>query len=298
MVYFDARLSHHCPTVEVRIADVCLRRADARLAVLVRALVQTAARTPSREPPHRRRLQPCARRRETERHGLGEHPRVTGHRTDRRGSGGGGGPARRCARCSPTRVSGTRPRVIGRSCDSAGPGRTKQRRRAPAGLAKVVSQAAGRPHAGWERARIMQVRDLDLARPEPRPCRAAVASAPATGSPCAPQRCAEIFTVADMVVEAEYPTGTLLAFNGTTEWALDSVQLDQALWLPREDQLRLLEAAFLSLAPRGHREVPGARADPGRPERLFSSRTTPPTPPRCSRWCAPRCGACVLCSRQ
>lgn len=51
----------------------------------------------------------------------------------------------------------------------------------------------------------------------------------------------EVFTVADMVVEArEYPTGTLLAFNGTTEWALDSVQFDQALWLPREDQLREL----------------------------------------------------------
>jgi hypothetical protein len=59
----------------------------------------------------------------------------------------------------------------------------------------------------------------------------------------------EVFTVADMVVEArEYPTGTLLAFNGTTEWALDSIQLDQALWLPREDQLRdLLGTAFASL---------------------------------------------------
>ena len=43
----------------------------------------------------------------------------------------------------------------------------------------------------------------------------------------------EVFTVADMVVEArDYPNGTLLAFNGTTEWALDSVQLEQALWLP------------------------------------------------------------------
>ena len=60
----------------------------------------------------------------------------------------------------------------------------------------------------------------------------------------------EVFTVADMVVEArEYPTGTLLAFNGTTEWALDSVQLDQALWLPREDQLReLLGGTFRSLS--------------------------------------------------
>jgi hypothetical protein len=46
-----------------------------------------------------------------------------------------------------------------------------------------------------------------------------------------------------------YSTGTILAFNGTTEWALDSVALDDALWLPREDQLReLLRGAFRSLA--------------------------------------------------
>jgi glutamate---cysteine ligase / carboxylate-amine ligase len=45
MVYFDARLSPHQPTLEVRIADVCLRREDAvLLAALVRALVDTAAR--------------------------------------------------------------------------------------------------------------------------------------------------------------------------------------------------------------------------------------------------------------
>lgn len=45
MVYFDARLSQRYPTVEVRAADVCLRPQDALLvAVLVRALVETAAR--------------------------------------------------------------------------------------------------------------------------------------------------------------------------------------------------------------------------------------------------------------
>jgi carboxylate-amine ligase len=45
MIYFDARLSHHLPTLEVRIADVCLLREDALLvAALVRALVETAAR--------------------------------------------------------------------------------------------------------------------------------------------------------------------------------------------------------------------------------------------------------------
>ncbi|WP_426227791.1 glutamate--cysteine ligase 2 [Pseudarthrobacter sp. DSP2-3-2b1] len=45
MLYFDARLSRNHPTVEVRVADVCLRAEDAALiAVLVRALVESASR--------------------------------------------------------------------------------------------------------------------------------------------------------------------------------------------------------------------------------------------------------------
>jgi glutamate---cysteine ligase / carboxylate-amine ligase len=45
MVYFDARLSDHYPTLEIRIADVCLRADDAVLiAALARALVETEAR--------------------------------------------------------------------------------------------------------------------------------------------------------------------------------------------------------------------------------------------------------------
>lgn len=44
-IYFDARLSSHYPTVEVRVADVCLQPDDAVLqAALTRALVETAAR--------------------------------------------------------------------------------------------------------------------------------------------------------------------------------------------------------------------------------------------------------------
>jgi len=60
---------------------------------------------------------------------------------------------------------------------------------------------------------------------------------------------AEIYTLSDMTVEAhEFSSGTVLGFNGTTEWALDSVALDDALWLPREDQLRdLLGASFRAL---------------------------------------------------
>lgn len=57
---------------------------------------------------------------------------------------------------------------------------------------------------------------------------------------------AEIFILSDMTVEAhEFSTGTVLGFNGTTEWALDSVSIDDALWLPNETQLRaLLRGAF------------------------------------------------------
>jgi hypothetical protein len=59
----------------------------------------------------------------------------------------------------------------------------------------------------------------------------------------------DTFTVSDMTIEPhEFDTGTILGFNGTTEWALDSVALEDALWLPREDQLReLLGVAFRSL---------------------------------------------------
>jgi carboxylate-amine ligase len=45
MVYFDARLSQHYPTVEIRVADVCLHASTAVLiAMLARGLVETAAR--------------------------------------------------------------------------------------------------------------------------------------------------------------------------------------------------------------------------------------------------------------
>jgi hypothetical protein len=59
----------------------------------------------------------------------------------------------------------------------------------------------------------------------------------------------DLFTVSDMTIEAHvYPSGTILGFNGTTEWALDSVALEDALWLPREDQLRdRLQGTFRSL---------------------------------------------------
>ncbi|MGD8196143.1 pilus assembly protein CpaE [Herbiconiux sp. P18] len=59
----------------------------------------------------------------------------------------------------------------------------------------------------------------------------------------------EVYTVSEMTAEVhEHPGGTLIGFNGTTEWALDSVDLGDTLWLPREEQLReLLRDGFVSL---------------------------------------------------
>ncbi|GAA1134564.1 hypothetical protein GCM10009651_18170 [Microbacterium natoriense] len=64
---------------------------------------------------------------------------------------------------------------------------------------------------------------------------------------------ADIFTVSEMTIEArQTPSGTDLAFNGTTEWALDAVTLADAVWLPREDQLRdLLRGTFRRLTRLG-----------------------------------------------
>ena len=59
----------------------------------------------------------------------------------------------------------------------------------------------------------------------------------------------DIFTLSDMTIEAQGPPeARVLGFNGTTEWALDSVEIQAALWLPREDQLRqLMGATFVGL---------------------------------------------------
>lgn len=65
-----------------------------------------------------------------------------------------------------------------------------------------------------------------------------------------------LFLVSDMVVEVQdLSTGRLLKFNGTTEWALDSIEAGEALWLPREDQLRVMlghHFVALSATPGGY----------------------------------------------
>jgi hypothetical protein len=49
----------------------------------------------------------------------------------------------------------------------------------------------------------------------------------------------QTFVLSDMIVQVhELPRSTVIGFNGTTEWALDDIERDEAIWLPREDQLR------------------------------------------------------------
>ncbi len=70
---------------------------------------------------------------------------------------------------------------------------------------------------------------------------------------------ATVFVVATMVVDVVGTSGrNLLRFNGTVEWALDSILQEEVVWLPSEEQLRgLLGGAFRSL----RREDAGYRVD-------------------------------------
>src|SRR3954447_19126502 len=59
----------------------------------------------------------------------------------------------------------------------------------------------------------------------------------------------DVFVISEITVDVHhFTTGDVIGFNGTTEWALDSVEQDRVVWLPREDQLRdLLGESFVSL---------------------------------------------------
>lgn len=80
-----------------------------------------------------------------------------------------------------------------------------------------------------------------------------------------PELAGQVFTLSEMTIEAHhYPTGTVLGFNGTTEWALDAVPQEDALWLPREDQLReRLGTTFVSLERAGEDWVVTTREPDG-----------------------------------
>ncbi len=59
----------------------------------------------------------------------------------------------------------------------------------------------------------------------------------------------DVFVVSDMTIDTAEVAGTqILRFNGTTEWAMDSVAAEDVVWLPGEAQLRAhLGPAFRSL---------------------------------------------------
>jgi hypothetical protein len=65
----------------------------------------------------------------------------------------------------------------------------------------------------------------------------------------------DVFVLSNMTIEVhDLPDGEIIGFNGTTEWALDDVEKEEAIWLPREDQLReLLSGTFQSLVRVGDR---------------------------------------------
>ncbi len=49
----------------------------------------------------------------------------------------------------------------------------------------------------------------------------------------------EVFVLSNMTIQVyELPKGSVIGFNGTTEWALDDIEKDEAIWLPSEEQLR------------------------------------------------------------
>ena len=62
-----------------------------------------------------------------------------------------------------------------------------------------------------------------------------------------------VFVLSEMTINVERAIGgDIIKFNGTTEWALDSIAASEVLWLPREDQLReLLGVRFTRLEALG-----------------------------------------------
>jgi hypothetical protein len=74
----------------------------------------------------------------------------------------------------------------------------------------------------------------------------------------------QTFVLSDMIVQVhELPRATVIGFNGTTEWALDDIERDEAIWLPREDQLRgMLGDAFQRLDRHGEEYRVTVRGQP------------------------------------
>jgi hypothetical protein len=98
----------------------------------------------------------------------------------------------------------------------------------------------------------------------------------------------DVFVLSDMTIEVhDFATGPVIGFNGTTEWALDSLDQHAALWLPTEGQLRTLLGATLR---RLERTGPRTSSRWSWTPRTASARRRrrrhrTPTPARCSTWC-------------
>jgi hypothetical protein len=49
----------------------------------------------------------------------------------------------------------------------------------------------------------------------------------------------QVFAISEMTIDIRSsPSGQLIAFNGTVEWALDAILQREVVWLPSEGQLR------------------------------------------------------------
>jgi hypothetical protein len=85
------------------------------------------------------------------------------------------------------------------------------------------------------------------------------------------------FVLSDMTIEVHrFRSGPVIGFNGTTEWALDSMDQSEALWLPAEDQLReLLGTSFrgLTRTQEGYRVVTAPDTGNGTPEASYDAST-------------------------
>jgi hypothetical protein len=59
----------------------------------------------------------------------------------------------------------------------------------------------------------------------------------------------KIFAISEMTIDVRSsPSGKMIAFNGTVEWALDAIMQREVVWLPSEGQLReLLGSRFIAL---------------------------------------------------
>ena len=65
-----------------------------------------------------------------------------------------------------------------------------------------------------------------------------------------PELDTQVFVVSEMTILAETLHGhPALTFHGSVEWALDHVWTGDALWIPREDQLRALIEARMATEP-------------------------------------------------